>query len=144
MFDNLLFAEPLLIDAVRDAVPEFKTVKSWAEVPETIEAVGATPAAFVVYEGSAKAESVGGAATLSRQFWTVAVLIRRGQTTDSLAVQREEAGKLLAQVYNALQGLRLEGCRPLSLVDGPTVQYYPGGQAIFYLTFQLESPLLPR
>ncbi|SOE50361.1 hypothetical protein SAMN05446935_0330 [Burkholderia sp. YR290] len=140
--DDLFFAEELLIAAVRDAVPELLSVGGYTDLPTTIESAGATPAAFVVYEGAAKGTRDVPGAAISAQLWTVAVLVRKIDPKGS--ANRAIAGPLLAKVARALLGLRLPGCLPLVLVAGPTPLYYPGGQAVFYLTFQLSSLLPPK
>ncbi|WP_155644028.1 hypothetical protein [Burkholderia cepacia] len=138
--EDLFFAEQLLIDAVRDGVPDLVRVGGYTDLPTTIETAGATPAAFIVYEGSGKSrQAVPGAAHMA-QYWTVAVLVRKADGKGG--EQRALAGPLLSQIGHTLIGKRLPGCRPLSLLQGPSVAYYPGGQAVFYLTFELAGPFL--
>lgn len=139
---NFLFAEEHIIEALRD-IEDLVSVGSYTSVPQSIEAAGPTPAAFVVFEGSGKATGLNGAASRTSLYWTTALLIRDGRTQGSQETQRALAGELLVQMYNKVQGLTLPNCRPLQLVDGPNVKYYPGGQGLYYLTFEQVSPLLP-
>ena len=76
------------------------------------------------------------------QFWTVALPMRKGQTKVGQAEQQAVAGELLGEIHGVLQGLKLPGCKKLELHDGPAVRYYPGGQAVFYMTYVLHCPLL--
>jgi hypothetical protein len=138
---NLLFAEPLLVEALTEGVSALKSVGTWAEMPETITDVGTGPCAYVIYEGSGSPDN-SGSASLTHQYWTVALPLRRGQTRGGQAEQRELAGELLASIHSVCQGLKLPGCKKLELHDGPAVRYYPGGQAVFYLTYALHCPLL--
>lgn len=138
---DVFFAEQPLIDAIKAGVPGFVSVGGYTDLPTTIESAGPTPAAFVVYEGSKDRSTVPGAA-IGTQLWTVAVLTRKVDAKG--AGNRAVAGPLLAQVVNKLSGLRLQGCTPLTLYAGPQVKYYPGGQAVFYVTFALSVPMLSR
>lgn len=138
---NLFFAEPLLVEVLRTGVPALKSVETWRELPETITDVGPGPSAYIVFEGTGSPDNAG-SATLMHQFWTVALPMRKGQTRVGQAEQQAVAGELLGEIHGVLQGLKLPGCKKLELHAGPAVRYYPGGQAVFYMTYALHCPLL--
>jgi hypothetical protein len=139
--DDLFFAEALIIDALKEAVPEFVSVGGYTDLPGTIESVGRTPAAFVIYEGTQRGARDVPGASLSPQLWSVAVLVRKPDPKGG--ENRALAGPLLAKVSRTMLGLQLPGCLPVTLVNGPTPLYYPG-QAVFYLTFQVSTLLVRR
>jgi len=138
---NLFFAEPHIVEALRVGVPALKSVGTWGELPESITEMGATPAAYVIFEGTGKAENSGGG-SITQQFWTVAIAMNLGQTKAGADEKRALVGELLAQADAMCHGLKLPKSFPLELYDGPGVRYYKGGQAVFYLTYALTSPLL--
>ena len=144
--ENIFFAEPLLIEKLK-TIPEFAQVGTFSELERVIEAAGQTPAAFVVYDGPGQGASLSGAATLASQVWTVAILVRHGDAAKGNAKVLEIAGRLCRSVINKFTSREetLENCRPMTLVGGgPTPRYYAGGQGVFYLSFSLTSPMLPR
>src|SRR3569832_1899995 len=123
--DSYLAAEQLLIERLKQAVPEFAHVGDWSEYSTLDESIATTPAAYVVYGGD-QVRPAGGKGEVQRidQIWGVVIVVRNVAQRAAGTAIREEAGPLMMKVLRALMGWQLaDQLRPLERMAAPR----PGG-----------------
>ncbi|MDP2783300.1 MAG: hypothetical protein Q8O38_01710 [Sulfurimicrobium sp.] len=121
MIYNHLALEPLLIERLKSAVPEFRDVIGMADLAAMQESSQVTPAAHVIYQGDTlpSGNSAGqGSTQMVVQTWWVVVAVRSARDTRGGSGAREEAGTLLGGVIQALSGWNPgNGFQPLQRVN---------------------------
>lgn len=127
---NLLDPERPLIDILRAALPPDVKVGSAANLVGRQNVAGLCPAVLVKPGPSSITEADSDpaeedAASVDEQLWTVLVLVQFIRDTETLDADFSEAGLLMGQVYNALQGIRFRSERP---DDGFRTLTYAGQQ----------------
>lgn len=137
--NNHLALEQLLVERLRQAVPEFRDVLGMSDLAAMQESGQITPAAHVIYQGDAipSGSSAGqGAAQMVVQTWLVVIAVYSARDTGGGAGSREEAGPLISAVLDALSGWAPgNGFRPLTRVNAPRPGFN-AGYAYFPLAFE--------
>jgi len=139
--DNYLAAEQLLIERLKQAVPEFARVSDWSEYSTLDESIAITPAAYVVYGGD-QLRPAGGRGEVQRidQIWGVVIVVRNVAQRLAGTAIREEAGPLMMQVLRALMGWQLaDQLRPLERMAAPRPQYE---KLVGYFPLQFATGLI--
>jgi hypothetical protein len=136
---NYLSAEALLLDRLRATVTGARAVLSAADLAGVEESQQQTPAVHVVLGGYRPTRVSGeGRVQETEQSWRVVVAVRNLRSPQTGEHAREDAGPVLAQVLEALQGWRPSAEHtPLALAAGPA----PGfsrGYGYFPLTFTTQ------
>lgn len=130
---DFMLAEPLIVDRLKQRVPELAAVESFGELGDRPEKQQRTPAALVGLENFTVDEQRGqGERVRYQQTWNVIVVVRHARAQRSPEIAREEAGPLVAQVLANLQGAKLdEALTPLIPASSPFAPTYSGG-GLFY------------
>jgi len=127
---NHLALEPLLIDRLKSAVPEFRAVPGMADLAAMQESGQPTPAAHVIYQGDTlpSGNNAGqGSAQMVAQTWMVVVAVRTARDTRGGSDAREEAGPLITGVIRALSGwMPGPGFIPMRRVNAPKPGFNAG------------------
>ena len=133
---NYLFASSAIADRLRSACPGLRRV---VEVQEAKDVLGmAGPVALVIYAGESLGLSEGqqmrrGADVLSKQRWLVELVF----DTKNKEMTASQAGHLMGDVLQALQGWKPEKAASSLYRVSPPTPTYGDGYAIYPLLFEL-------
>jgi len=104
MIVDYLEAESLIIERLREKLPEIKAFPPAESLDSVERAVGQkTPAVFVIYDGEHITPSRGDLPQNAEQRWLVVVATRNINDPSGKST-REKAGPLMAKIIRALQG----------------------------------------
>lgn len=128
--NNHLALEPLLIERLKSAVPEFREVIGMADMAGIHEASQNAPLAQVLYRGDTlpSGNSAGqGSTQMVVQTWWVVVVVFSARNTLSGAGVREDAGTLISSVLEALSGWPPgQVFMPMQRVNAPSPEFNAG------------------
>lgn len=144
MPEDYLQIEQPLIDRLK-AETGINTVMGWAEAGEIEDLKKApAPSLAVIYLGdrSAGAGRQSSGRQIVRQVWGVGILVRNVRDTKRGTAARSEAGPLMTQVINALNGWRpdLEGVGEFERDVDTTDIAYDAGTMLVNLAFTVPAP----
>jgi hypothetical protein len=128
--------EPLIVDRIKNALPELKAVYTPFQVGDMMELSQVSPCAHVIWRGDGvnTAQGAGkGVVVPVDQRWLVVLAIRHaGAQLQNTTILRSNAGVLIPTLLGALQGWQpVNWMRPLERVPGPpagnspTFGYFP-------------------
>lgn len=143
MIANYLAAWDLIIERIRDLVPELADVLPAPDLARVREDQQRTPAAHVAYEGDAvdgseRGRAGGGTAQVVFQRWTVWIVVKNVRDQARGKAAYDEAGPLIAKVLAALSGWTpTSEFRPMRRVNGPRPTYTVG-HLYFPLAFEAQ------
>lgn len=115
---NLFALEPVLLDALRAALPDNVKVASGANLVGRQNLAGLCPAVLVTPaesspRGADDDPAADDALTVEEEVWTVTALVEFVRDRHGLTADFSEAGELLGRAYSALQGLSADSYRTL-------------------------------
>jgi len=127
MLADYLAAGPLIMQRIRDAVADIAAVLPARDLSRLAESELQSPAVFVVYDGDRLGDAAGrGGARIVHQRWLVVLAVRNAAQSDGGAALTGDAGPLLSDLLEALQGWAPSvDHRPLYRVAAPLPGYSP-------------------
>lgn len=136
--DDFLALEPLLIDRLKQAAPDFRGRVFSLANPEGVDKINQMGGvAWVIYHDARFEADRGGRAVDVTQIWGVVVSVRAARDTRAGRAARAAAGPLIAQALRALAGWHPGS--PLGLlrpVTPPWAAGYKGGFLHYPLAFE--------
>jgi hypothetical protein len=147
MIDNHFFLEPIIIQRLREQIPELRLVTGTGDMDRVFDSSAPIPAAFVVFSGDSPLQgpraNIRGS-QLIQQHWTV-VIVARGASNAGDQNARDTAGPLIARVHGALLGLEPDlGVKALYLAQSQGRPEYARGRGYFPVRFATEFTVTKR
>lgn len=138
MLEDYLCAEQLIIERLRQQIPDLRAVLAAADLADLTEAQQTTPAVHVIYDGDRLGDSAGrGAGQMVYQRWLTVVTVRSARGQRSGAGAREVAGPIITEVIQSLAGWApSDAHQPLVRVSAPRPHYSAGGYAYIPLAWE--------
>ncbi|SSG51976.1 Uncharacterised protein [Klebsiella pneumoniae] len=148
MVTDYLFCEPLLINRLREQVPDFVEVTGVAGLSQMNDDNPICPMAYVMYLGdtvnTSTAATGGSMARLQfvTQLWAVVICVYFADGRGLGADISSEAGPLIKKTVDALAGWKPDGdiARALTRSSQTLPAQYEDGYGYYPLVFQLPVP----
>lgn len=141
---NLLFAEQLIIDALRNHPPlaaMIVSIDAMTDFESVMQRAQALPALFVSFAGEKIGDTYEDGQTHTvQQRWGVVIAVATAKPKEVLAGGhvRSQAGEIMAEIGNALCGQRLNPeVSALQMIDSPQPAYKLG-KGFFFMMFGLN------
>ena len=144
MIDNYFALEPVIVEALKNNIPEIETIHTPFSIEEMLGMTNEEVALSVIYfDDRVGDEAVKGRVNIIHQQWLVVLSLREAssqlQSTNEI---RKKAEPYIQMILKTMQGLdpKLTGSRPFKRVNSPARS---GGQSsFFYIPFMFESQLM--
>lgn len=139
--ENYLLAEQLIIDRLRDQVPELAFIDGSRSVQEVVSRAVPTPAALVLFGGdTVKASDSGamGAIQVVDQKWLIELVVRDDWAIESGSGERLQAGFLISKVIKALAGWYPSNEHREMRRTQAAIPVYEQGEGFYQLAFLTE------
>jgi hypothetical protein len=134
---NILALEPLIIGALRAALPDHVYVLAAADLADVQEDQQPTPAVHVLYGGAPVKSASRAVVQIDQRWWTV-IADRNLSDPDAVAAARASAGELAVSVITALLGHDFPNAGELVLSEMPKPIYRAGH---IYLPLGWNAPI---
>lgn len=141
--DDYLFLEPLLVERVREAVPDLQAVLTADSLAKIHDHTQYAQAAHVIYLRDEDGQGAANQGTMGKtqnviQLWAVVIAVHYAAPDASGAGSRRMAGPLISQMLRGLSGWTPSGTMA-ALKRGPTLQpSYINGRGFFPFTFRAQ------